>query len=208
MEAEAAVEVIIVGAGPAGLATSTCLNLRNVSNIVLEKDDCSGSLWKKRSYNRLKLHLAKEFCQLPHMPFPKDTPRYVPRDSFIQYLDDYVSHFGIAPRYQRMVESASFDVETGKWCVVVKNTRRDVEEVYYGEFLVVATGENSEGFVPRLKGLESFQGVLMHSSLFKNGEEFDGKDVLVVGQGIRAWRLLMTCQIIGMPTLPFVFVAR
>lgn len=179
------VEVIIVGAGPAGLATSVCLSHRNVSNIVLEREDCCGSLWKKRSYDRLKLHLAKQFCQLPYMPYPKGTAQFVPRSEFIQYMDDYVSHFGIAPRYCRAVESAVFDVDVGKWRVTARNTAgtSDVEEVYYGEFLVVATGENSEGYVPEIKGFEGFEGVYMHSNSYVNGAEFDGKDVLVVGSG-------------------------
>lgn len=65
----------------------------------------------------------------------------------------------------------------------VTNTRSDVVEVYFGEFIVVATGENSEGFIPKLRGLESFEGDFMHSSLYKNGEGFSGKEVLVFGSG-------------------------
>uniref|UniRef100_A0A251VQW0 indole-3-pyruvate monooxygenase n=1 Tax=Helianthus annuus TaxID=4232 RepID=A0A251VQW0_HELAN len=61
--------VMIVGAGPAGIATSACLNLLSIPNIVLEREDCYASLWQKKAYDRLKLHLAKNFCQLPHMPF-------------------------------------------------------------------------------------------------------------------------------------------
>lgn len=67
------VPVVIVGAGPAGLATSACLNNLSVPNIILEREDCSASLWKKRAYDRMKLHLAKQFCELPHMPFPSRT---------------------------------------------------------------------------------------------------------------------------------------
>ena len=173
-----------MGAGPSGLATSACLSRHNVSNIVLEREDCCGSLWKKRSYDRVKLHLAKQFCELPHMPFPKGTPQFVPKNKFIQYLDNYVSDFGIIPRYCRTVESAVFDVDVRKWRVVARNTAGfDVGEVYYGEFLVVATGENSEGFIPMIKGFETFGGVYMHSSSYVNGVEFDGKEVLVVGCG-------------------------
>ena len=57
------------------------------------------------------------------------------------------------------------------------------EEVYLGKFLVVASGENSEGFIPRMKGLESFEGEFIHASGYKNGEDFYGKQVLVVGGG-------------------------
>ncbi|XP_073032997.1 probable indole-3-pyruvate monooxygenase YUCCA11 [Primulina eburnea] len=172
--------VLIVGAGPAGLATSACLNLKNIPNIVLEKEDCCGSLWKKTAYDRLKLHLAKEFCELPSMPFPPSAPTFVPKHSFIQYLDDYVSHYNVAPFYHREVEVASFD---GKWTVVAKNTLLDRTEKYVAEFLVVASGENSQGFVPQIPGLDSFSGDVLHSSDYKNGKKYENKGVLVVGSG-------------------------
>jgi len=73
------VVVAIVGVGPSGLAAVACLNCLGIANIVLEREDCSASLWRNRSYDRLKLHLAKQFCELPHMPFPSNSPTFVPR---------------------------------------------------------------------------------------------------------------------------------
>nr|GEV92455.1 putative pyridine nucleotide-disulfide oxidoreductase, class-II [Tanacetum cinerariifolium] len=56
-------------------------------------------------------------------------------------------------------------------------------EEYIGEFLVVATGENSEGFIPSVSGLDSFKGSVMHSIEYENGKKFGDKNVLVVGAG-------------------------
>ncbi|XLR32575.1 hypothetical protein S83_060475 [Arachis hypogaea] len=89
------VPVVIVGAGPAGIATAGCLNKLRISNIVLERDDCPVSLWRKRAYDRLKLHLGKDFCSLPHYPFPSDFPNFVPRVDFLRYIDSYIAHFNI-----------------------------------------------------------------------------------------------------------------
>lgn len=177
------VPVVIVGAGPAGLATSACLNNLSVPNIILEREDCSASLWKKRAYDRMKLHLAKQFCELPHMPFPSRTPTFVPRISFINYVDNYVSQMGINPRYHRSVESASYDENAKAWIIVAKNTALDAYEEYVARYLVVATGENGEGLIPEVPGLGSFEGEYMHSSKYENGGKFIGKNVLVVGCG-------------------------
>ncbi|KAA8546497.1 hypothetical protein F0562_002764 [Nyssa sinensis] len=175
--------VVIVGAGPAGLATSACLNVLSIPNLVLEREDCCASLWKKRSYDRLNLHLAKRYCNLPHMPFPPGTPTFVSRSGFILYVDNYASHFNINPLYRRSVESASYDEVAGKWRIVAKNMVSDLLEVYVGKFLVVSTGENSEGFIPKVPGLDSFGGEFMHSCRYENGMRFSEKDVLVVGSG-------------------------
>ncbi|KAL2339700.1 hypothetical protein Fmac_007640 [Flemingia macrophylla] len=175
--------VVIVGAGPAGLATAACLNKLSIPNVVLERDDCHGSLWRKRAYDRLKLHLGKDFCNLPHMPFPSDFPTFVPRVSFLRYLDCYVTSFNISIRYNRNVESASFDESDGKWRVVVKDTESNADEVYLSDYLVVASGENSEGYIPYVHGLKGFQGEYMHCNQYINGRDMYGKNVLVVGSG-------------------------
>ncbi|KAK8663610.1 hypothetical protein V6N13_083419 [Hibiscus sabdariffa] len=178
--------VVIVGAGPAGLATSACLNRLSIPNIVLEREDCYASLWKKRSYDRLKLHLAKQFCRLPYMDFPSNAPTYVPKNGFVDYLDNYVSHFGITPRYLRSVESAIYDSDAGKWRIMVTNMMASdttMFEVYVSSFLVVATGENSDGVIPDVDGLKSYGGECIHSSQYGNGRKYRGKEVLVVGCG-------------------------
>ncbi|XP_012854386.1 PREDICTED: probable indole-3-pyruvate monooxygenase YUCCA10 [Erythranthe guttata] len=176
--------VLIIGAGPAGLATSACLNLKSIPNIVLEREDCCASLWKKRAYDRLKLHLAKQFCELPNMPFPSNAPTYIPRKDFIRYLDDYVSYFNVSPFYNCTVESASFDHSRRSWVVMAKNEVLGTMEKYIAKFLVVATGENSEGYIPQnIPGLDLFNGEVMHSSKYENGKKFEKKKVLVIGSG-------------------------
>ncbi|KAB2603653.1 indole-3-pyruvate monooxygenase YUCCA10 [Pyrus ussuriensis x Pyrus communis] len=177
------VQVVIVGAGPAGLATSACLNHLKIPNVVLEREDCYASLWKKKSYDRLKLHLAKEFCELPYMPYPSNAPTYIPKDMFVQYLDNYVSQFKINPKCNRSVKSAFFDANVEKWRVTVENILSGEQEMYLGKFLVVASGENSVGYIPHVQGLDGFKGEAVHSSKYENGRKYSGKNVLVVGSG-------------------------
>ena len=48
---------------------------------------------------------------------------------------------------------------------------------------MVASGENSEGYIPEVDGLEKFEGTCMHCSMYLNGREWYGKNALVVGCG-------------------------
>ncbi|CAK8565093.1 unnamed protein product [Lathyrus sativus] len=175
--------VVIVGGGPSGLAISALLTQHSVSHIILEKEDCNASLWRKNAYDRLNLHLASEFCSLPLMPHPSSGPTYLTKDQFLQYIDKYVDHFDIKPRYYRDVKSAKYDEVMNKWMVEARNTFEGTLEVYGAMFLVIASGENSEGFIPNVPGLGKFEGEMVHSKNYKSGSKYKSEDVLVVGCG-------------------------
>ncbi|XP_022758093.1 probable indole-3-pyruvate monooxygenase YUCCA10 [Durio zibethinus] len=175
--------VIIVGAGPSGLATAACLNLHSIPYVILEREDCFASLWKKYAYDRLHLHLDKQFCVLPHLPFPVSYPRFISKEQFVSYLDDYVSHFKISPLYRRCVELAKFDESSKKWIVKGRNLDSGEIEEFTGRFLVVASGETSNPYTPEIAGLNTFPGDVIHSTQFRNGKAFRDQNVLVVGSG-------------------------
>lgn len=177
-------DVIIVGAGQSGLAAAACLSLRGVRSLVLEREDCIGSLWRHRTYERVKLHLAKHYCALPHAPHPEAAPTYLPRDDFIRYLDAYAARFGVRTRLRREVRAARYDAGARRWAVeVVNHGAAGAVEEYRARFLVVAAGENDEKVVPEVPGIEGFPGTVMHASEYKTPEGMQGKVVLVVGAG-------------------------
>ncbi|KAJ4891922.1 putative indole-3-pyruvate monooxygenase YUCCA11 [Raphanus sativus] len=169
---------LIIGARPAGLATSACLNRLNIPNIVAKREECNASLWKRRSYDCLKLHFAKKYCELPNMRFPPKTPTFVSKSGLVSYIKEYATRFNVSPRYNRNVKYVCF--KDGRWVVEVDNSA-ERSEVYSANYLVVATGENSEGVIPGL--VEGFEGEYLHSSEYKKGEKFAEKHVLVVGSG-------------------------
>ncbi|THU73523.1 hypothetical protein C4D60_Mb04t23770 [Musa balbisiana] len=179
---------IIVGAGPSGLAVGACLSEQGVPFVILERADCIASLWQKRTYDRLRLHLPKQFCQLPKLPFPEEFPEYPTRKQFIGYLESYAKQFEISPRFNQSVQSAKYDETSGLWRVTAvvagdDSRNRSAEVEYIGRWLVAATGENAEKVVPELEGLEEFGGDVKHACDYKSGEAYRGKRVLVVGCG-------------------------
>ncbi|VAH39013.1 unnamed protein product [Triticum turgidum subsp. durum] len=54
---------------------------------------------------------------------------------------------------------------------------------FTAKFLVVASGENSAENIPMFPGLENFPGDVIHSSSYKSGKSYSGKNVLVIGSG-------------------------
>lgn len=174
--------VLVVGAGPSGIALSACFSKLSIPHIILEKEDCNTSLWRKNTYDRVCLHLPKEMCSLPFVPHSDESPTFIPKAGFLKYIDDYVARFNIKPRYNRNVSSAKFDEEIRRWSVEAVNGE-GVVEVYESKFLVVASGENDIENVPEIAGLGDFEGEVFHSRHYKNGSRYEGKTVLVVGCG-------------------------
>ncbi|MFS7909040.1 putative indole-3-pyruvate monooxygenase [Helianthus anomalus] len=173
---------VIVGAGPSGLAAAACLKEQGVPSVVIERSNCIASLWQLKTYDRLRLHLPKRFCELPLMPFPEDFPTYPDKQQFVDYLEAYAKRFGINPVFDSSVESAEYDEGIGMWRV--KSVGMKGEEVeYVCGWLVVATGENAEAVVPEIEGMEEFSGEVKHTSEYKSGSIYKGKKVLVVGCG-------------------------
>lgn len=65
----------------------------------------------------------------------------------------------------------------------MESSDSEVKEVFSARFLIVASGETTDPFIPDVEGLSCFNGEVIHSTQFKNGKGFRDKNVLVVGSG-------------------------
>ncbi|KAG8073570.1 hypothetical protein GUJ93_ZPchr0006g43258 [Zizania palustris] len=179
---------IIVGAGPSGLAVAATLQQHSVPFTILERSGDIADLWTNRTYDRLRLHLPKAFCELPHVGFPPDFPTYPTKHDFLRYLHSYASRFAIGPLFGRAVTRAWYDAPASLWRVTTTATATTASAEatsteYASPWLVVASGENTEVVMPKVKGRDRIAGEALHSSEYRSGERFRGKRVLVVGCG-------------------------
>lgn len=167
-------DVVVLGAGPSGLAAAACLRQRGVPCVTLERRDAVGSTWRNH-YERLHLHTTKWFSSLPGMPFGDDVPTYPPRAEVVSYLERYAERFGVAPRFGVTVSKIVRD--TNHWRIVTDAGDWETPSV------VVATGYNRVPVEPTWPGQERFVGDLLHSVKYRHGAPWRGRRVLVVGAG-------------------------
>jgi len=145
-----------------------------VDFIILEKEHRVGASWR-RHYERLHLHTIKSLSALPLRKFDRDYPRYVGREQFIRYLEDYARHFDLKPRFGETVRRVRRD-DRG-WSV--ESTACAISAPY----VVVASGLNSTPVIPTFPGMENYQGRIVHGSAYVNAAPFAGRKVLIVGMG-------------------------
>ena len=167
-------EVVVVGGGPAGLATSQQLRQQRVPHRVLERGDAVGYTWANL-YDSLTLHTGKHMSSLPGMPFPSSAPLFVPRREFLDYLRRYAERFDLPVDTGREVERMSRT--DGSWTV---STRRGA---LAATVLVVATGIVANPKTPHFPGQERFAGRVAHSVAYRRPDGYAGRRVLVVGVG-------------------------
>src|SRR5512133_1508003 len=79
---------VVIGAGPAGLATAAELRRRGVAAVVLERADAVGASWRGR-YDRLRLNTSRWFSKLPGGSYAPGTGVFPTRDEVVSYLEDY-----------------------------------------------------------------------------------------------------------------------
>lgn len=174
MAAAERLDAVVVGAGPAGLATSHELAHRGLRHVVLERGDVVGYTWANL-YESLVLHTGKRMSWLPGLRFPDTYPTFVPRAGFWRYLLDYAGRFQVPVLTETAVTRAA--PAGGGWRV------ETADEAFEARALIVATGIVANPVTPEFPGQSSFRGSIMHSVGYRHPEPFLGHRVLIVGVG-------------------------
>jgi putative flavoprotein involved in K+ transport len=166
--------IVVLGAGPAGLAVGAMLREHGLDPLLVDRADSVGSSWRHH-YDRLHLHTARALSHLPGLRMPRSYGRFVARADVVDYLERYAVHHRLRLALGTTVQRID-RAEVG-WRVVCSDGEIETP------FVVVATGGNSTPVLPDWPGRDDFRGELVHASAYRNPTPYVGRDVLVVGGG-------------------------
>ncbi len=169
-------DAIIVGGGPAGLASAATLKHAGHEPVVLERGGRIASVWRGH-YDRLHLHTSRKISHLPGQPMGAELPRFPSRDEFAAYLDRYAEANGLDIRTNSEVTAAKRTTDGG-WQVTLENG-----ETLDAPILVIAVGSASFPNQAALPGEDRYTGTMIHSGVYERPADFAGQTVLVVGFG-------------------------
>jgi putative flavoprotein involved in K+ transport len=170
----ARLDVVVVGAGQAGLAMGYFLARRGLSFLILERAPAVGQAWRER-WDSLVLFTPARYSALPGMPFPGDPDHYPTRDEVISYLERYAERFELPVALGAGV--ASVRPRDGGYVVAAGETEYEADQV------VVATGPFQVPHVPAAAERIGPDVVQMHSTGYRGPADLPAGTVLVVGGG-------------------------
>jgi putative flavoprotein involved in K+ transport len=167
-------DVIVVGAGQAGLAIGHFLAAQGRDFAILEAADAPAAAWRAR-WDSLRLFTPAGRDSLPGLPFPGDPKRYPTRDEVVDYLTGYAEHFALPVRCGTRVDAVE---RRGAAYVVAAGG-----EELTADQVVLATGPFQR---PRVPGFAAGLGAgvpQVHSSDYRSPAQLPDGPVLVVGGG-------------------------
>jgi putative flavoprotein involved in K+ transport len=141
--------ILVVGGGPAGLATAAALRRIGLRSVVVEQASMVAAAWRGR-YDRMRLNTSRLSSRLPGLGYPSGTGLFPTRDEFVAYLERYVERHGIELRLG--VRVARIDRDGRGWRLWTSAGDLHAEQV------VVATGYERQPFIPPWPGRDRFAG--------------------------------------------------
>ncbi|MGO1590720.1 MAG: NAD(P)-binding domain-containing protein [Ancrocorticia sp.] len=195
------VDVLVIGAGQAGLAMAYELGRRGFSGyapqeefsgqrssrgtyLVLDAENRPGGAWQHR-WPSLTMGRVNHIADLPHFPAEKIEPSERASEWVTTYFGDFEDTFDL-PIFRPVMVTGVFDDDGEAPAPHRLLTVSTTAGTFAAKVIVNCTGTWTRPFIPHYPGIGSFRGMQFHSQSFPGSRAFEGKRVVVVGGGLSA----------------------
>lgn len=175
-------DVVVIGAGQAGLSSAYFLRRAGFRFVVLDGEDAAGGAWRHR-WPTLRMETVHGIFDLPGMSFPPPDPGERAADAVPAYFAAFERRFGLDVRRPVHVEAVRRGPDER---LVVESDAGTLT----ARAVINATGSWTRPFWPHYPGGAGFLGRQLHTADYRGPGEFAGRRVVVVGGGSSAVQLL------------------
>jgi cyclohexanone monooxygenase len=177
------VRVLVVGAGPSGIATAIALRAAGIDDFaVLEQGQDVGGTWRDNTYPGCGCDVPSSWYSYSFDPNPFWSRFYGRQPEILRYFRASARRHGVYEgiRFGVRVLEARWDEPAQRWLVETSDGR------YTASVLAAAPGPLQTPSLPDVPGLGSFRGTVFHSARWDHDHDLSGKRVAVIGTGASA----------------------
>ncbi|MCM3695540.1 flavin-containing monooxygenase [Microbacterium oleivorans] len=180
-------EVVVVGAGFAGVLAAIELREAGHEVVVVERADRVGGTWRENVYPGVACDVPSHLYSLERHPNPAWSAEFAPGAEIAAYLDAVVDREGLrdAIRFGTEMTDAAWDPVSQRWRLAFSGGGPDTADA-----LVLGCGRLSQPRIPDVPGLSSFPGPVGHTARWDETEPVAGSRIAVVGTGSSAAQLV------------------
>ncbi|HSH39964.1 MAG TPA: NAD(P)/FAD-dependent oxidoreductase [Chthoniobacterales bacterium] len=170
-----ATDVLVIGAGQAGLAIGYWLRGAGASFVLLDGHRRVGDSWRER-YDSLVLFSSRAYSALPGLPVPGEPAGYPTKDEIADYLEEYALVFDLPTVMNERVSSLE-QTQSG----FVAHTQGDAR--LGAVCVIVAAGPFQRPIIPAFAKKLSADVLQFDATTYRRPEQIPSGSVLVVGDG-------------------------
>ena len=176
--------VTIIGAGLAGICAAVQLKEAGIPFVILEKNASVGGTWFENTYPGCGVDTPNHFFSYSFNPHNDWSHHFSKQGEILQYIERTVEKYGLLEniRFGAEVFKASFNEGTNTWDVEYIDNQ-GVRERLTSHILISAVGQLNRPSVPKIEGLELFEGPKFHTARWRNDFDPCGKRVAMIGTG-------------------------
>jgi cation diffusion facilitator CzcD-associated flavoprotein CzcO len=179
---------VIVGAGFSGIGAAVKLDTADLHNyLLIEAADGPGGTWHWNTYPGIAVDIPSFSYQFSFEQRPDWKRTYAHGHELKAYAEHCASKYGIRPkiRFNTKVVDATFDDEHNLWRLNLESG-----EQIRARFLVNAGGVLTIPKLPDIAGVDSFDGITMHTARWDHTQDLTGKRVAIIGTGASAVQVI------------------
>lgn len=182
------VRVLIIGAGPGGLAIGHHLRQAGVDDFVLlERLDGVGGTWRVNTYPGAECDVPSHLYSFSFWLNPQWSKSYAAQPEILEYFETFAQESGLVDHLRPGTEVVAvvWDEERQRWTVTAADGRR-----WSAQHVVSAVGTFNDPLPAELPGIGLFAGPVIHSARWDHDVDLARRRVAVVGTGASAIQIV------------------
>ncbi|WP_034274072.1 flavin-containing monooxygenase [Haloechinothrix halophila] len=176
--------IVIVGTGFSGLGMAIQLLKDGRDDfVILEKAHEVGGTWRDNTYPGCACDIQSHMYSFSYEQNPNWSRAFSGQPEIFEYLKGVADKYGLREfiRFGVEMTGATWNESDATWTVTGANG-----ETFVGSYLISGVGALHIPNIPKLSGIETFQGEQFHSADWNHDYDLHGKRVAVIGTGASA----------------------